>query len=157
MRLRWKTPAPSPNTSLWSEVGDGIDYYFVYGPELDAVVAGYRARHGPGADDAALGVRLLAVPRALQDAAGEPRRARRSSARGSIPLDVIVQDWQYWPIDAWGSHQFDPARFPDPDAWIAAIHAKHARLMISVWGKFYPATANFKAMHGERLSLRSGR
>jgi len=61
-----------------------------------------------------------------------------------------VQDWQYWPVDAWGSHKFDPARFPDPDGWIKAIHEKHAHLMISVWGKFYTGNDNFKAMleHG---------
>ena len=46
MRLRWKTPAPSADTSLWSEVGDGIDYYVVYGPSIDQVVAGYRRLTG---------------------------------------------------------------------------------------------------------------
>ena len=33
------------------------------------------------------------------------------------PLDNIVQDWLYWPEDQWGSHAFDPQRFPDPRAW----------------------------------------
>jgi alpha-D-xyloside xylohydrolase len=46
MRLRWKTPAPSADTSLWSEVGDGVDYYLVYGPSIDQVVAGYRRLTG---------------------------------------------------------------------------------------------------------------
>ncbi len=23
-------------------------------------------------------------------------------------------DWSYWPENAWGSHEFDKARFPDP-------------------------------------------
>ena len=68
----------------------------------------------------------------------------------NIPFDNIVQDWQYWRPDAWGSHEFDPARFPDPDGWIKAIHDQHAHLMISVWGKFNPNTANAKEMlaHG---------
>ena len=49
VQLLWKPPrrARTPHTSLWSEVGDGIDYYFVYGPELDQVVAGYRRVTGP--------------------------------------------------------------------------------------------------------------
>jgi alpha-D-xyloside xylohydrolase len=38
------------------------------------------------------------------------------------------------------------ARFPDPDGWIKSIHDQHAHLMISVWGKFYPGSANFDAM-----------
>jgi alpha-D-xyloside xylohydrolase len=64
----------------------------------------------------------------------------------AIPFDNIVQDWQYWPRDAWGSHLFDLARFPDPVGWIKAIHEQHAHVMISVWGKFYTGTANFDAM-----------
>ena len=36
-----------------------------------------------------------------------------------IPIDIIVQDWQYWRPDQWGSHEFDPARFPDPARWVA--------------------------------------
>ena len=64
-----------------------------------------------------------------------------------IPFDNIVQDWFYWKADAWGSHEFDPARFPDPAGWIQAIHDQHARLMISVWPKFYPGTKNFEEMH----------
>jgi alpha-D-xyloside xylohydrolase len=66
--------------------------------------------------------------------------------RRAIPFDNIVQDWQYWPRNAWGSHQFDPARFPDPDGWLKALHDRHAHVMISVWGKFYSGTTNFDAM-----------
>lgn len=47
MHLAWKTPSAEQATSLWSEAGDGIDYYFVYGPEPDQVVAGYREITGP--------------------------------------------------------------------------------------------------------------
>jgi alpha-D-xyloside xylohydrolase len=67
--------------------------------------------------------------------------------RRAIPIDTIVQDWQYWRGDQWGSHEFDPERFPDPAGWIREIHDRyHARLMVSVWPKFYTTTANFRAM-----------
>ena len=67
--------------------------------------------------------------------------------RRGIPVDVIVQDWQYWRPDEWGSHRFDPDRFPDPAGWIRQIHERwNARLMISVWPKFYPGTDNFRAL-----------
>ena len=66
--------------------------------------------------------------------------------RRAIPFDNIVQDWQYWHSNAWGSHRFDPARFPDPDGWLKALHDRHAHVMISVWGKFYTGTTNFDAM-----------
>ena len=67
-----------------------------------------------------------------------------------IPLDTIVMDWQYWRPDQWGSHQFDPERFPDPAGWIKEIHERwNAKLMISVWPKFYTTTDNFKAMQAK--------
>jgi len=43
----WKTPSPEADkTALWSEVADGVDYYFIYGPKIDSVVAGYRLLTG---------------------------------------------------------------------------------------------------------------
>ena len=52
----------------------------------------------------------------------------------------------YWKPDQWGSHEADPARFPDLAGWIRAVHDRHARLLISVWGKFYPDTRNAQEM-----------
>ncbi|HEY6546570.1 MAG TPA: TIM-barrel domain-containing protein, partial [Vicinamibacteria bacterium] len=146
LRLKWKTPPRSPYTSLWSEVGDGIDYSFVYGPDLDDVVAGYRELTGraPLMPRWALGLwqsreRYRTAQESL-DTLAEFRRRR-------IPVDTIVQDWQYWKGDEWGSHAFDPARFPDPAGWIREIHERFgARLMISVWPKFYTTTDNFRAL-----------
>ncbi|HVW04056.1 MAG TPA: TIM-barrel domain-containing protein [Vicinamibacterales bacterium] len=145
MQLRWKTPAPDDDTSLSSEVGDAIDYDFVYGPSIDRVIAGYRTLTG--------GATMLPkwafgfwqsknkynTQQEVLDTIAEFRR------RG-IPIDAIVQDWQYWAPDAWGSHEFEASRYPDPDAMIKTIHDQHAKFMISVWGKFYPDTANAKAL-----------
>jgi alpha-D-xyloside xylohydrolase len=146
MQLRWKTPpAADAPTSLWSEVGEGIDYYFVYGPALDAVVAGYRQLTGRATlmPRWALG---LWQSRQRYETAQQSLDVVAEYRRRGLPLDNIVQDWQYWPRDRWGSHEFDPARFPDPDAWIKALHAEHTHVMISVWGKYYPGNANFDAM-----------
>ena len=63
-----------------------------------------------------------------------------------VPLDGIIQDWQYWPKDGWGSHQFDPARYPHPAEMIRDLHAMHAHVMISVWAKFDLGTANFNEL-----------
>ncbi len=159
MNLFWKTPAPGSETSLWSEVGDGIDYYFVYGPELDKVIAGYRRVTGraPMMPIWAFG---LWQSRQRYKTAQESLDVIDGFRSRKIPFDNIVQDWFYWRENAWGSHQFDPARFPDPEGWIRAIHDKHARLMISVWGKFYPGTENFAALRSRgflyELNLREG-
>jgi alpha-D-xyloside xylohydrolase len=146
MRLLWKAPPRPLETSLWSEVGDGIDYYFVYGPEMDGVIAGYRKLTGeaPLMPIWAFG---LFQSRERYRTAQESLDVLEGFRSRRIPIDTIVQDWQYWKEDAWGSHKFDPARFPDPDGWVRAIHDKyHARLLLSVWGKFYPGSENFDAM-----------
>ncbi len=60
-----------------------------------------------------------------------------------LPIDNIVQDWFYWDPAPWGSHKFDPKRYPDPAAALAELHDKyHLHLMISVWGKFAPGSAS---------------
>jgi alpha-D-xyloside xylohydrolase len=151
VQLLWKTPAPGPQssspqtTSLWSEVGDGIDYYFVYGPALDNVVAGYRRITGPAPMIPRWALGLWQSRQRYETAKASLDAVDGFRSRG-IPFDNIVQDWFYWKEDSWGSHEFDKTRFPDPDGWVRKIHEKHARLMISVWGKFYPGTKNFEAM-----------
>ncbi len=144
LELRWKKPVP-PQTSLWSEVAEGIDYYFIYGPEIDQVVSGYRALTGQATmlPDWAFGYWQSKNKYNTQD---EILKTVAEFRRRQFPMDTIVQDWQYWPIDKWGDHEFEASRYPDPDAMIKAVHDQHARYMISVWGKFYPATNNYKAM-----------
>ena len=61
-----------------------------------------------------------------------------------IPLDNIVQDWSYWKEAAWGSQEFDLARFPTPDSMINVLHKKyHTHFMISVWPKFYEGISTY--------------
>lgn len=144
--LSYKPPAPSLDTQLWSQVADGIDYTFVYGPDLDDVVGGYRRLTGqaPMMPQWSLGMWQCRERYASAQEVVDVLKEFRSRA---IPLDNIVQDWQFWKPGTWGSHEFDPARFPDPEAWIASIHDDyHARLMLSVWPKFHAGTSNFKEL-----------
>jgi alpha-D-xyloside xylohydrolase len=147
VKLLWKPPVANRTTSLWSKVGDGIDYTFVYGPEVDTVIAGYRRVTGeaPMMPRWAYGFwqcreRYKTAQESLDVLSGY--RSRKA------PIDNIVQDWQYWKEAEWGSHAFDPSRFPDPSGWIKSIHdTHHAQLMISVWPKFYSGIANFTALN----------
>jgi alpha-D-xyloside xylohydrolase len=147
LRLLWKPPVANRTTSLWSQVGDGIDYYFVYGPELDTVVGGYRRLTGqaPMMPSWAYG---LWQSREHYQSATDLTDALQGYRTRNAPIDNIVQDWQYWLPSQWGSHQFDPARYPDPAGMIKTIHdTYHARFMISVWPKFYTGIANFTALN----------
>ncbi len=145
MQLTWKTPDPDQNTSLWSEVADGEDYYFVYGPTLDQVVAGFRQLTGQAAmmPEWAFG---LWQSRQRYETAQQSLDVVKEYRRRAIPFDDIVQDWQYWKPNAWGSHSFDTNRFPDPVGWLKALHDLHTHVMISVWGKYYSGTTNFDTM-----------
>ena len=145
MRLRWKTPAAETATSLWSEVGGGTDYYFVYGPAIDGVIGAYRRLTGAAPMMPAWAFGLW-QSRERYETAQQSLDVVRGFRRRAIPFDNIVQDWRYWPEGTWGSHDFDRARFPDPEGWIKAIHDLHSRVMISVWGKFTTGTKNFTAM-----------
>jgi len=145
VEFKWKTPSKDDSTSLWSEVADGSDYYFVYGPKLDTVISGVRKLTGKATmlPEWCFGLwqsrQRYETQQQSLDVVNEFRRRK-------IPFDNIVQDWQYWKLDSWGSHQFDASRFPDPDGWIKSIHDAHAHLMISVWGKFNPNTDNAKEL-----------
>ncbi len=123
MQLFWKTPAVNADTSLWSEVGDGIDYYFMYGPEIDQVIAGYRRISGqaPMMPRWAFGLWQCRQRYETQQQSLDIFEGFRSR---NIPIDNIVQDWFYWKADQWGSHQFDPERFPDSLAQVLSQHRK---------------------------------
>lgn len=143
----WKPPPAAPaSTSLWSEVGDGIDYYFMFGPELDGVIGGYRRVTGKASllPKWAFG---LFQSRERYSSAADVTQAVQGFRTRSFPLDVIVQDWQYWPDQQWGSHEFDTSRFPNPSSFISTLHdTHHVKFMISVWPKFYTNTANYTAL-----------
>ena len=131
----------APPLRVRSEQGEGIDYDFIYGPELDQVIAGYRALTG----DAPLMPRwswgLWQSRERYASQAEILDVAARYRALGA-PLDAVVQDWQYWQPGQWGSHQFDPARYPDPKAMVATLHAEHVHVPISVWARFDLGTRN---------------
>ncbi|MDP2890757.1 MAG: glycoside hydrolase family 31 protein, partial [Bacteroidota bacterium] len=56
----------------------------------------------------------------------------------------IVLDWSYWPTESWGSHEFNPEFFADPAGMVDKVHELNAKIMISVWPKFYHTTDHYK-------------
>jgi alpha-D-xyloside xylohydrolase len=133
--------------SLWSEVADQIDYYFIKGDNADDVISGYRTLTGkaPIVPKWALGYwQSRERYKTQQEMVGVVKEYRK---RG-IPLDNIVLDWQYWEDPKWGSHEFDLSRFPDPEGMMKELHNDlHANLMISVWPKFNKGTANYEELN----------
>ncbi len=147
--MRFLTPLDEEEQqriSFWSEVADQIDYYFISGESMDDVISGYRTVTGkaPVMPKWAMGFWQSRQRYTNQE---ELLNVVREYRKRNIPFDNIVLDWQYWPIDKWGDHQFDSSRFPDPDGMIRTLHEDlNARIMISVWPKYYVGTENYEAM-----------
>ncbi|MGD0339548.1 MAG: TIM-barrel domain-containing protein [Bacteroidota bacterium] len=130
--------------SLYSEVADQIDYYFIRGDNLDQVIHGYRKITGkaPMMPKWAMGLWQSRDRYRTQE---EVLSVVKEFRTRQIPLDNIVQDWFYWKEDKWGDHEFDSTRYPDPEGMIQTLHNDlHARIMISVWPKFYVGTKNYE-------------
>jgi len=138
-------PEEQGRLSLWSEMGRELDYYFIYGETMDRVISGYRTLTGkaPIMPEWAYGFWQSRERYKNQEEIIETLAEFR---RRKIPIDNIVQDWSYWEEDQWGSHDFDPKRFPDPQKMMDDIHAMNAHVMISVWPKFYHNTAHYREL-----------
>ena len=131
--------------SIWSEMARDMDYYFIAGNNFDEVISGYRTLTGKASlyPKWVLGFwqsrERYQTSKEIEDNLAEFRKRH-------IPFDNIVQDWNYWPEDQWGSHQFEASRYPNPQAMLDSVHAMHGRFMISVWPKFYVNTENYKEL-----------
>ncbi len=144
--LRAMAPVPdeqSRQMTWWSEMQDQLDYYFVAGETMDEVIGGYRTLTGksPVMPKWAMGFWQSRERYKTQE---ELLATLAEFRRRQLPIDNIVLDWFYWREDQWGSHEFDPERFPDPKAMVDSVHAQNAHLMISVWPKFYANTEHFR-------------
>ncbi|WP_372174519.1 TIM-barrel domain-containing protein [Xanthomonas axonopodis] len=137
--------AEAKDLSLWSEAGQMIDYYFVSADSYDQAVAGYRELTGKSTM-LPKWVYGFWQSRERYKSQDELVGAVAEYRKRKLSLDNIVLDWSYWPEDAWGSHDFDKQHFPDPDGMVKAVHDMHAQIMISIWPKFYPTTANYKEL-----------
>ena len=147
LSLRALDPVPDEiqnKLSLWSEMGNEINYYFIHGENMDEVISGYRAVTGKSQimPKWAMGFWQSRERYHTQD---ELLSTLVEFRQRNIPIDNIVQDWSYWPVDAWGDHEFDPERFPNPKGMVDSVHEMNAKIMISVWPKFYITTDNYKA------------
>ncbi len=130
---------------LWMDLVDELDYYFIYGPEFDQIIAIIRTLTGtsPMLPKWAFGFlqskERYVTQQELVDIVKEYRE------RG-LPLDCVVLDWQYWPEKQWGQKTLSADRFPDPQQMMQAIHAMNAHLMVSIWPHMSPNGANRQEM-----------
>ena len=136
-----------------AEVGDGVDYYFMYGGSADGVIAQMRHLSGD-------------VPMfPLWTYGFWQSKERYKSARETesivdkhrelqVPLDGIIQDWQYWGSNyLWNAMDFLAEDFSNGKQMIQNVHRKHAHFMISIWASFGPQTQQFRELNEKGLLM----
>ena len=129
-KLSWRIAANE--TTFRSPNAKSLDYVVFYGKNADEVIAGYRNLSGnvPMLPLWAFGFwqcreRYTSGQHLVQTV--EEFRRRK------LPVDVIVQDWQYWGKHGWGVPKFDETAYPNPEQFIKRLHELNARFSISVW------------------------
>ena len=157
--LYWENYSPTlfedndKGMTFKSEAGEGIDYYFMYGGSADGVIA--QVRHLTGD-----------VPMfPLWTYGYWQSKERYKSARETegivdkyrelqVPLDGIIQDWQYWGSNyLWNAMDFMAEEFSNGKQMIENVHRKHAHFMISIWASFGPMTKQFRELDEKGLLL----
>lgn len=141
-------------TSFRSLYGDCIDYFIVSGENADSVIAGLRHLTGE-ASMYPLWVFGFHQSReryvSQEQIVGVVEKYRELG----VPLDGIIQDWQYWGSDhsLWNAVQFLNPEFPDPKSMMDRIHELNAHCSISIWPSFGPKTDIFRELDAEGLLL----
>lgn len=133
-------------TSFSSEVGEGIDYYFIYGKNADGVIAGMRNLTGkvPMIPLWTYGFWQSKERYKSQDELVDVVKKYRDL---KVPLDGIIQDWQYWGNNyQWNAMDFISPDFPDAKKMIQNIHDMNAHLSVSIWSSFGPMTNPYREM-----------
>lgn len=133
-------------TYFWSDVGNSVNYYFLSGATMDSVIAGYRwltgqpPLYGKWAYGYWQSKEHYDNREELLSVAAEYRKRR-------IPIDNIIQDWDYWDgAPNWGQLFFDEKKFPNPQEMLDILHRQHYHVMISIWPGLGPNTPVYKEM-----------
>ena len=136
----------SLGTSLWSDMGNNIDYYFIAGSTLDNVISGYRYLTGtaPMYGKFAYG---YWQSKEHYDTQQELMSVARKYRKLKIPIDNMIQDWDYWNGNPnWGSMEFDKTLFPEPEKMMKELHQMDFHAIISIWPAIGPNTTFYKEM-----------
>ena len=119
-------------SEFYSKMGDGIDYYVFVGENIDKVISEYRQLTG----------KAVMLPRwafgywqskERYQSQDELINVGKKYREEKIPIDVMVQDWEWWERGKWSGMEFDKTRFPDPKKMMDELHKNNLHALISVW------------------------
>lgn len=137
---------------LYTEADYEMDYYFIYGSNMDGVIRGYRYLTG----------KAVMLPKwaygfvqsqERYETAEELNEVVKEYRKRKIGLDCIVLDWCSWEGLLWGQKTFDQTRFPDALAMMDELHSNSANLMVSIWPNMSNECDNYKEFKDAKLLL----
>lgn len=133
-------------TSFRSEVGDCVDYYFMYGKNADGVIAQVRSLTGQ-APMFPLWTYGYWQSKERYKSQEEVVDVVRKYRELGVPLDGIIQDWQYWGHNyLWNAMDFQNPTFNNPQKMIEDVHGMNAHMAISIWSSFGPMTKPYREL-----------
>jgi alpha-D-xyloside xylohydrolase len=158
--LFWDNYSPTTFTdnkqemSFESQVGECSDYYFLYGGDGDGVVSRMRDLTGQ-APMLPLWAFGFLQSRERYTSQKQTVGVVEAYRKLGVPLDGIIQDWQYWSTDNayWNAMEFGNPEFPDPIGMIDQVHKLNAHIMISVWASFGPRTKPYSDMDSKGMLM----
>jgi alpha-D-xyloside xylohydrolase len=144
------------STSFRSDVGDCIDYYFMLGGNIDGSIAGMRELTGQ-APMFPLWTFGYWQSKERYKSQNELVGVVKNYREIGVPLDGIIQDWQYWGNNyLWNAMEFLNTDFPNPKKMVEDIHNMNAHVIISIWSSFGPQTKQFREMQPKGMLLNFG-
>lgn len=157
--LFWDNYSPTQFTDnkqglSFSSLGKCADYYLMYGGNADGVIADIRKLSGqsPMLPLWAFGFMQSKERYKTQQEGLDVLEKYRAL---KVPIDVLIQDWQYWGPDSnWNAQTFNPETFPKPKEWVDKIHKLNAKLLIVTWPGFGPLTPQYKEFKEKNMLLK---
>lgn len=137
---------------IYTEADFEMDYYFMYGKNMDGVIKCYRTLTGKASMLPKWAFGYIQSQERYESAQEIEFIANEYRDR-KIGLDCIVLDWQSWEGSLWGQKTFDKERFPNPSNMMMDLHKKDLNLMISIWPNMNEKSANYKEFKDNKLLL----
>lgn len=137
--------------SFESSVGDKTDYYLMTGDNADGVIAEMRDLTGQ-VPMFPLWTYGFWQSRERYKSQGEITEVVKKHRELGVPLDGIIQDWQYWGNNyLWNAMEFMSPDFNNPEKMMADIHGDNAHMIISIWSSFGPQTKQYRELNEKGL------
>lgn len=135
-------------TVISSRQGEAIDYYFIYGENPSGIISEYSRLTGkaPMFPKSAFGFWQCRERYHSQEELLENAKQYRTR---EIPIDNIVQDWNYWPDSTWGP-EWNREKYPNPKQMVDELNDMNLNLMVSVWPRVENKTLFDKYKFGEK-------